>query len=349
MPAPSPDRRAHFGSPRAFEPDVEVLLGEPFGHALAPLDDDDGVVQIGVEVQRVQFAEQVRTGVVQQPVHVDVHHRGRAGLVAAGCTRANTKVGDVTGPSTSIASAIPLASTVFPAPSGPDSTTTSPGAQLLAQLGPERHGVLGGARSSGGARDRAVKPWGLARSRNRRVSATSLDGVARSTSRTSASSMISGCSSCTRCPAPSTITSSDFGSAGRHRLGVLDRGDQIAAAAGDQRRHLRQRRQRRVLVVHLQRVQEPHQRGDRGAVHHLLGERHHARADLLVAVGRGPQDRGDHRLGRAAGRGARSSARSGRRTAAASSAGFFRISPSGDRATPSAAEEISATPTMRVG
>src|ERR1700735_5152916 len=43
-----------------------------------------------------------------------------------GWTRASTNDGDVTGPSTSIAAAIPLASTVFPAPSGPESTTTSP-------------------------------------------------------------------------------------------------------------------------------------------------------------------------------------------------------------------------------
>src|SRR5882757_7108871 len=52
----------------------------------------------------------------------------RAGVsgLRGGCTRASTKVGDVTAPSTSIACAIPLASTVFPAPSGPDSTTTSP-------------------------------------------------------------------------------------------------------------------------------------------------------------------------------------------------------------------------------
>ncbi|COW23444.1 Uncharacterised protein [Mycobacterium tuberculosis] len=42
------------------------------------------------------------------------------------CIRASTNVGDVIGPSTSIAMAIPLASTVFPAPSGPESTTTSP-------------------------------------------------------------------------------------------------------------------------------------------------------------------------------------------------------------------------------
>src|SRR3954451_11648851 len=41
-------------------------------------------------------------------------------------TRADTIVGEITGPSTSMACAIPLANTVFPAPSGPDSTTTSP-------------------------------------------------------------------------------------------------------------------------------------------------------------------------------------------------------------------------------
>src|SRR3984893_1364784 len=44
----------------------------------------------------------------------------------AGCTRASTNVGEVTGRSTSIAAAMPLASTVFPAPSAPKSPTTSP-------------------------------------------------------------------------------------------------------------------------------------------------------------------------------------------------------------------------------
>src|SRR3954451_15494916 len=54
----------------------------------------------------------------------------------ARCTRASTNVGDVTGPSTSMASAIPLASTVFPAPKGPDSTTTSPARNSVPNLAP---------------------------------------------------------------------------------------------------------------------------------------------------------------------------------------------------------------------
>src|ERR1700749_4768530 len=54
----------------------------------------------------------------------------------AGCTRASTNVGEVTGPSTSIADAIPLASTVFPAPSGPESPTTSPARSLLPSCAP---------------------------------------------------------------------------------------------------------------------------------------------------------------------------------------------------------------------
>src|ERR1700721_3502752 len=54
----------------------------------------------------------------------------------AGCTRASTNVGEVTGPSTSIAAAIPLVSTVFPAPSGPESTTTSPARNWLPSCAP---------------------------------------------------------------------------------------------------------------------------------------------------------------------------------------------------------------------
>src|ERR1700752_3988503 len=52
------------------------------------------------------------------------------------CPRASTYDGDVTGPSTSIAAAMPLASTVFPAPSGPDSTTTSPARTCLPSRDP---------------------------------------------------------------------------------------------------------------------------------------------------------------------------------------------------------------------
>ena len=50
-------------------------------------------------------------------------------------------------------------------------------------------------------------------------------------------------------------------------------------------------------------------------VHHLLGERHHARADLLVAVGRRPQDRARSPSWPHRGCGARSSARTAPRTA----------------------------------
>src|SRR5215213_9527491 len=42
----------------------------------------------------------------------------------------------MTGPSTSIAAAIPLANTVFPAPSGPESTTTSPACKCSPRLDP---------------------------------------------------------------------------------------------------------------------------------------------------------------------------------------------------------------------
>ena len=125
---------------------------------------------------------------------------------------------------------------------------------------------------------------------------------------------ISGCSSCTRCPAPPTITSSDFGSAAaiasECSTGVIRSRSPHAISVGT----LASVRQAVVLVVHLQRVQELHQRRDRRAVHHLLGERHHARADLLVAVGRRPQHRGDHRLAPLRGCGAPSWARTGRRT-----------------------------------
>src|SRR5690349_19774684 len=54
----------------------------------------------------------------------------------AGCTRANTYDGEVIGPSTSMAAPMPLANTVFPAPSGPESTTTSPARSCRASRDP---------------------------------------------------------------------------------------------------------------------------------------------------------------------------------------------------------------------
>ena len=230
------------------------LLREPLGEALAPLHDDDGVVEIGVEVQRVEFGEQVDS------------RRGRAaGTCRRGPSRGTRRgARGARGPTRTSATsparrhpsprAIPLASTVFPAPSGPDSTTTSPARNCPPSWAPSA--MVSSAVGSSAVPEPTLSHGVRARSRTRRVIATSLDGVARSTSRTSASSMISGCSSCTRCPAPPTITSSDFGSAAAIALRVLRGREQVAVAAGDQRRHLRQRRQRRGLVVHLQRVQE---------------------------------------------------------------------------------------------
>ena len=65
--------------------------------------------------------------------------------------------------------------------------------------------------------------------------------------------------------------------------------------ARDQRREPQQRPQPRGFVVHFQRLQEAHHRGDRRAVHHPLGERVQASADLQVAERGGAQDRSDQR------------------------------------------------------
>ncbi len=146
-----------------------------------------------------------------------------------------------------------------------------------------------------------AQPCLRTRLRTRRVSATSLEGVARSTRRTRPSSMASGRSSWTKCPAPPTITSSDFGSADGHALRVLHRREEVAVAAGDQGGHLRQCGQPVGLVVDFERVQELDQCGDGRVVHHLLAKCHDARADLLVAIGRRPQDRADHSTRRTSG------------------------------------------------
>ena len=82
---------------------------------------------------------------------------------------------------------------------------------------------------------------------------------------------------------------------------MLDRCEHVVIAARDHRRDAGQHGQARALVVHLQRVQELDQCGDGRVVNHVLGEGNDARAHGFVTEGRGPQDRPQHRAGRAAG------------------------------------------------
>ena len=67
-----------------------MALGEALGQTLPPLDHDDRVGEIGVEVQRVEFAEQI-AAVVEQPVDVHVHQGRRPG--AAGRMHPRQHVG----------------------------------------------------------------------------------------------------------------------------------------------------------------------------------------------------------------------------------------------------------------
>ena len=114
-------------------------------------------------------------------------HRSRR----AGCTRANTKVGDVTGPSTSMRLRDALGqhglSGTERAGQHHDVTGPQPGAQPLPSA------IMSSAVASTACPSSTcgrLAPGGRTRSRNRRVERLSLTGVARSTSRTSASSII---------------------------------------------------------------------------------------------------------------------------------------------------------------
>ena len=57
--------RSALRCPAAFEPDVEMAVRQPFGESFAPLHDDDRVVEIGVEIQRVQLGEQIDRPVIE--------------------------------------------------------------------------------------------------------------------------------------------------------------------------------------------------------------------------------------------------------------------------------------------
>ena len=58
------------GGGRAGDADLQPRLGEVLGHPLAPLDDGDGAVEGGVEVEVVEL------GGAAEAVGVDVHELG---------------------------------------------------------------------------------------------------------------------------------------------------------------------------------------------------------------------------------------------------------------------------------
>ena len=126
----------------ALQCQVEVVLRESLGQTLAPLDHHHGVVEVGVEVQGVQFGQQVGGAVVEQPVDVDMHHRGAPGAAGRDARGPARSVGEVTGPSTSMPSAIPLASAVFPAPERAGQHHHVTGPELPAEPLTKSHGVV---------------------------------------------------------------------------------------------------------------------------------------------------------------------------------------------------------------
>ena len=93
---------------------------------MAPLDDGDAVLDRGVEVEVVELERRRRAGRRRRA-------RAPGRRRVDGCTRAMTKVGEVTGPRTPSPSPMPWVSVVLPAPRPPVSTTRSPGAQQRAR------------------------------------------------------------------------------------------------------------------------------------------------------------------------------------------------------------------------
>src|ERR1700682_1992583 len=187
----------------------------------------------------------------------------------ARCTRANTYVGEISGPSTSIACPIPLASTVFPAPSGPDSTTTSPARNLVPSWAPNAM-VSSAVANSAVPEPRSVilaDPVAHPpREGGQLGRGCPLDKTDQA--------VVDGLGSLELDQMPGTTDDHELGlrQCGGHSLRVLHRREQVAVAAGDQGGHFRQCGQPVGLVMDLERVQELEQRGDGCVVHHFLGE-----------------------------------------------------------------------------
>ena len=95
----------------ALDSYVDHLVAQTLDHSLSPLDDGHRVIERRVEVEVVQL------GQTAEPVGIDVDEVGT--VARDRCTRAMTKVGDVTGPRTPRPTASPWVSVVLPAPSGP--------------------------------------------------------------------------------------------------------------------------------------------------------------------------------------------------------------------------------------
>src|SRR6476660_773051 len=163
----------------------------------------------------------------------------------------------MTGPSTSMACAIPLANTVFPAPSGPDNTTTSPArncrpsraprATVSSAVGssavpPPRSAMVSNpVPDAAGERDEFGGSCALDEPHQRVVDDLWLFELHEM---------------------PGAVDDQEFGlrkSVG-HLLRVLHRREQVLVTAGDQGGHLLQGRQTLGLVVHLEGMQEFDQR-----------------------------------------------------------------------------------------
>ena len=126
---------------RRVRPSSRRSYGQRLGQALAPLHDGDRLLDVGVEVEVVEL------GGAAEPVGVDVDQR-RARRSSEGCTRAITKVGEVTSPRTPSPSPMPWVSVVLPAPRSPVRITRSPGASRVASQPPKVAGVLGGGQDA---------------------------------------------------------------------------------------------------------------------------------------------------------------------------------------------------------
>src|SRR5882724_5790038 len=161
-----------------------------------------------------------------------------ASSLRARCTRANTNVGEITGPSTSIAWAIPLASTVFPAPSGPDNTTTSPARKLAPSWAPNEM-VSSAVANSAVPEPHSVMVAHPVAHPPREGDQLGRGGPLDKTDQ----AVVDGLGLLELDQMPGTTDDHELGlrQCGGHALRILHRREQVMVPAGDQGGHLRQR------------------------------------------------------------------------------------------------------------
>jgi len=138
-------------SARPADHDLEAVLGQPLDHALAPLDDGDGVLQGAVEVERVDLGEGLET------VGVDVDEGGPLPQARVGAGDDEGGRGDLAAHAEPGADA--LGEGGLPGAEVPGEDDEVAGAQDAGEAAPELAGGLGVGGLPGGHEGSSCETW----------------------------------------------------------------------------------------------------------------------------------------------------------------------------------------------